>query len=156
MSKRDTIHLDASAFCTNIIEKETAKMKSKHMMWGTIILIVIFVSAVLLGCSTETKKATPAITMEIKNDPAWEAQAGHDFNVGANGVSAMWLNTRNVPKTGVLLINGVEMQTFVRDDGLLVTAYIPKAIYEKAGTYPLYILDPKTGSKSNEVRFIVK
>jgi len=40
--------------------------------------------------------------------------------------------------------------------GKLVTATVPKDLYEKSGEYSLYLFDETTNRKSNEMKFIVK
>lgn len=71
-------------------------------------------------------------------------------------MSALWVTTENIPQTGVVVINGVTLKSFVQNDGKAVSAGVPKAIYEKAGVFPMYIQDQKTNSKSNEVNFTVR
>jgi hypothetical protein len=48
------------------------------------------------------------------------------------------------------------LQSTVQNDGKLVTAGVPKSVYSKAGQYSIYLLDRKTGEKSNVQKFVVK
>ncbi len=85
-----------------------------------------------------------------------DIKAGVVFNKQPNGESAIWTETVNASPGTILVLNGVPLKSARREDGKLVTAFVPKELYSKPGEYPLYLLDTKTNSKSNELKFVVK
>jgi hypothetical protein len=85
-----------------------------------------------------------------------ETHAGQGFNVQPDGVSAFWVNAENATSTTALVVNDTVLQSTVQNDGKLVTAGVPKSVYSKAGQYSIYLLDRKTGEKSNVQKFVVK
>ncbi len=105
--------------------------------------------ALLAGCES----AKPPVLVDY--GPV-EIKAGQDFNKQASGDNAIWAHTQNATQTTVLILNGIKLDSFYHDDTKLVTAIVPKTLFEKAGEYPLYLLDTKTNLKSNELKFIVK
>ncbi len=85
-----------------------------------------------------------------------DIRAGQVFNKQPDGGSAIWANTENATPKTVLVLNDVRLKSAPRPDGKLVTAAVPASLYEKPGSYTLYLLDEKTNEKSNELMFIVK
>lgn len=84
-------------------------------------------------------------------------QAGVKFNVQPDGFSALWIKAEGATSATVPVLSGVELPAVnVRDNGTLVTAVVPPKLYQKAGSFPLFLIDKKTGVKSNEISFVVK
>jgi len=82
--------------------------------------------------------------------------AGQVFNAQPSGESALWVTAENIPTKTVIVFNNTNLKSFVGKDGKLITAIVPKNMYEKPGSYPLFLLDTETNAKSNEVVFSVK
>jgi len=129
------------------------------------ISIVLLCPALLLLAACGTNK--PAAADATARPPGIEkyitivdfgpgnTKAGEDFNVQPDGVSAFWFNTYHATASTVVVINGTVLPTTVQPNGKLVTAGVPKAVYAKAGEFPVYLLDQRTGERSNEVKFVV-
>jgi SAM-dependent methyltransferase len=81
--------------------------------------------------------------------------ARKDFNVQPNGENAIWVNADNVTRHTVVVVNNVQLASSPKGDGKLITAALPKKLYAKPGVCPIYLLDTKTGMKSNEMEFVV-
>lgn len=81
--------------------------------------------------------------------------AGVDFNVLPDGNSAIWTVTENATPTSVLVLNGVQLQSWPSSDGKVVTAIVPKSLYEKPGEFPLYLVDTRNGDKSETIKFMI-
>ena len=119
-----------------------------------------------IGCSSKEESAKQETTTQespkqgppvLKEFGPTDIKAGQVFNKQPNGEAAIWAKTENVTPSTVLVINAVDLTSNApRPDGRSITAQVPKSLYEKAGEYPLYLLDKKTGLKSNELKFIVK
>jgi hypothetical protein len=110
---------------------------------------IILLSAILSGC----QPAKPPVLVDYGPTVI---RAGQDFNMQPSGDNAMWAHTQNATLTSVLILNGIKLDSHYHDDTKLVTATVPKRLFEKAGEYPLYLLDTKTNLKSNELKFVVK
>jgi hypothetical protein len=82
--------------------------------------------------------------------------SGQDFNMQPSGMSAIWVNAENATPTTVVVLGGERLRSIINADGSLVTAGVPRHLYAKKGEYPLYLLDPITGKKSSEIKFVVK
>ena len=94
--------------------------------------------------------------MGLENYGPTDIRARQIFNKQTNGESAIWTATENATSTTVLVLNGVPLDSAPQAGGKVVTAVVPKNLYEKPGEYPLYLLDKKTNKKSNEIKFVVK
>lgn len=81
--------------------------------------------------------------------------AGEDFNVQSGGASAIWTVTENATPSTVLVLNNRLLESNVSGNGKTVTAAVPKESYSKAGKFPLFLQDTKSGQKSNELLFRV-
>lgn len=81
---------------------------------------------------------------------------GRPFNVQPNGESAIWVHSENATSTSVLFLDNIKLDTYVSEDGKLVTACIPRDFYEKSGKFTLYLLDLQTNVRSNILIFEVK
>ncbi|MCT0219098.1 hypothetical protein KQ304_08820 [Synechococcus sp. CS-1329] len=105
----------------------------------------------LAACSPAAKQ------ISLKGYGPLEIQAGQPFNVQPDGLSAIWADTTDAPKSAVPVLAGQKLPgSSVNSDGTLVSGLVPPELYAKPGSYPLYIVDEKTGKKSNEVMLIVK
>ena len=124
---------------------------------GTKKIVSIVVFSLLLitffaGC-TSKQESKPLV---LKKYGPEDIRAGQMFNKQPNGESAIWTETENATPTAVLVLNGISLESAVVSEGRVVTAVVPKNLYEKPDEYPLYLLDKKTNQKSNEIKFIVK
>lgn len=144
---------------------------------ATLIALTISAAMVFSGCEkrVEEKSAgTPAVPA-APAAPAPEAQppqgkqivlskfgpektkAGQAFNKQPNGSAAFWANGENISNTTVVVLNGTQLKSAAQNNGTFITAGpIPKELYATPGTYPLYLLDTKSGAKSNEMKFTVQ
>ena len=115
-----------------------------------ILILLLFVVFISVGC----KKDAPPV---IKKFGPTKTMAGQGFNIQPDGVSAMWVKAANVTDTTVIVWGDRRIPTF-RDpkDSDIITAPITKELYAKPGQYQIYLLDTKTGAKSNSGAFIVK
>ena len=106
-----------------------------------LVLFVILVS-VFIGCS----KAPPL----LKQMGPMKTKVGVGFNVQPNGESAIWTITENATKTTVIVWGETQLRsTFGGANN--VTALVPKELYSKPGKFQIYLLDTKTGKKSNSL-----
>lgn len=71
-----------------------------------------------------------------------------------NGQSAMWAKTENATKTTIIMWENVKLHTTGNSNN--VTALVPKELYSKKGQFHLYLIDAKTGAKSNTLEVVVK
>jgi len=107
-------------------------------------LLIIFL---LVGCT----KAPPL----LKQMGPMKTKVGVGFNVQPNGESAIWTITKNATKTTVIVWGERQLQsTFGGSNS--VTALVPKELYSKPGQFQVYLLDKKTGKKSNGLVFTVE
>jgi hypothetical protein len=131
----------------------------------TLISFLLTLSTFWAGCgenkpvaTSEEKPAAPAAEkhLTIKDFGPRETKAGEGFNLQPNGVSALWFSTENATLTTVVVFNETTLPSSIQNDGKLVTAGVPKALFGKAGESPVYLLDKATGEKSNAMKFVVK
>ena len=119
-------------------------MKPRNLKVVGLSLLIIFL---FIGCS----KAAPV----LKQMGPSKTKAGVGFNVQPNGESAIWTITENATKTTVIVWGETQLHsTFGSAAG--VTAIVPKELYAKPGQFKIYLLDKKTGKKSNSLVFTVE
>ena len=106
--------------------------------------LIIFL---FVGCS----KAPPL----LEQMGPMKTKVGVGFNVQPNGESAIWTITENATKTTVIVWGERRLQSSFGGSNS-VTALVPKELYSKPGQFQLYLLDTKTGKKSNSLVFIVE
>jgi hypothetical protein len=119
-------------------------MKTRRSM-GLLVVFLVIVS--IIGCT----KAAPPV---IKDFGPAKTKAGQEFNVTANGSSAVWIAADNVTNTTVVVWDDRRIPSFKEPYGM--SAPIPKELYSKPGQYRIYLLDTKSGAKSNGVVFTVE
>lgn len=119
----------------------------------SVLAFVLFslMASFYIGCTAKQESKS----LVLKKYGPTETRAGQVFNKQPNGESAIWAETENATPTTVFVLNGVTLESAPQAEGKAVTAIVPKNLYEKPGEYPLYLLDKKTGQKSNEMKFIV-
>jgi hypothetical protein len=84
-------------------------------------------------------------------------KAGVRFNVQPDGTSAITINATGATSATVPILSGVELPAVnVRGNGSVVTAVVPDKLYQKAGNFPLFLFDKKSGEKSNQIVIVVK
>jgi hypothetical protein len=138
-------------------------------MKARFVLMMLAITLTLASCgdykpeATAEEKPAPAAApataekhFAITEFGPHETKAGQGFNIQPDGISALWFNTENATLSTVVVINETVLPTAVGPDGKLVTAGVPKALFAKSGELPIYLLNQKTGEKSNAVKFIVK
>jgi hypothetical protein len=119
-------------------------MKPRNLKVVGLSLLIIFL---FFGCS----KAGPV----LKRMGPSKTKAGVEFNVQSNGESAMWTITENATRTTVIVWGETQLHsTFGSSTG--VTAVVPKELFSKPGQFQIYLLDKKTGKKSNSLIFTVE
>ncbi len=115
-----------------------------------ILILILFVAVISVGC----KKATPPV---LKDFGPTKTKAGQDFNVQPDGGTAIWVKAENITETTTIVWGDRRVPTFkAANVSDLLTASIPKELYAKPGQYQIYLLDTKTGAKSNSMVFIVE
>ena len=123
----------------------------------TSIFIMLLTAAVFVGgCSSKQESKQESKLLVLKEYGPTETKAGQVFNKQPDGESAFWAATENVTPTTVMVLNGVQLESAPQQEGRAISALVPKKLYEQQGVYSLYLLDAKTGNKSNELTFIVK
>jgi len=80
-------------------------------------------------------------------------KAGKDFKF--NGQFALWAITKNATETTVIIWGEMQLYTTFGSPAHL-TALVPNELYTKPGQYQIYLLDTKTGAKSNTVVITVE
>ena len=119
-------------------------MKPWHLKVICLSFLIIFL---LIGCL----KGPPL----LKQMGPMKTKVGVGFNVQSNGESAIWTITENATKTTVIVWGERQLQsTFGGSNS--VTALVPKELYSKPGQFQVYLLDTKTGTKSNHLIFTVE
>ena len=113
-------------------------------MWALVLLMAF----IFVGC----KKAPPPILKEI--GPA-KTKAGVAFNVQSDGGAAMWFVTENATETTAIYWGDTKLRTDFHNPKLL-TAPVPQELYARPAKLQIYLLDTKTGSKSNSMTFTVE
>jgi hypothetical protein len=116
---------------------------------GLNILVLLVIILIFAGC----KKAAPLILKEI--GPT-KTKAGQAFNVQPGGGAAMWLKTENATKTTVVVWGETKLRTTFVNSQELTAAVAPEDLYSKPGKCQIYLLDTKTGAKSNSLVFTVE
>lgn len=134
------------------------------------VLIVLVAGVATVGCSkkeeaTETPKQEAAVTpaqppttgqMVLLKFGPQPVKAGKNFNVQPNGQSAMWAQGDSITPSTVIVLNNLPLKSLPNKDGKSVTAFVPQELYTTPGEFQLFLLDTKTNSKSNDLKFIVK
>lgn len=115
----------------------------------SILFLFLFTIFVFTGCK---KGAEPLVLKEI--GPT-KTKAGQEFNVQPNGESAIWAKTENATQTTVIVWVETRLKGHVRVPDL-ATGVVPKELYSKPGKFQIYLLDTKTGAKSNQLIFTVE
>jgi hypothetical protein len=122
----------------------------------SIIIMLLIATVFIGGCSSKQESKQESKLLVLKEYGPTETKAGQVFNKQPDGESAFWATTENVTPTTVMVLNGVQLVSAPQQEGRAITALVPKKLYEHRGDYSLYLLDTKTGNKSNELTFIVK
>ena len=122
-------------------------MKLEKLIIFLIFLCIIYVFG---GCG---QKEVPPLKI-IKMGPT-TIKAGQDFNVQPGGVSAIWVEAENATKTTAVVWGETQLKSAVRVPDL-VTAIVPKELYSKPGKFQIYLLETKTGAKSNSIVLTVE
>lgn len=81
--------------------------------------------------------------------------AGQNFNLQPNGENAIWCETQNAYSGLQLVLKNTPLKTEVNENGTLVTAIIPKWLYDFSGSYDLYLKDPTYNLISNKLTFVI-
>ena len=119
-------------------------MKFKKYTLGILIL-----SSLLVGCYGESKD------FMAKEYGPKEIKAGKPFNIQPDGLSAIWVSTKNITPGSSLVLGDINLESFPAPDGNSIVAKVPIEAFQKPGTYPLYVINNKEGKKSNVLQFMV-
>jgi hypothetical protein len=84
-----------------------------------------------------------------------KTKVGVAFNVQPKGESAIWTITENATRTTVVVWGETQLHSTF-GSAKAVTALVPKELYSKPGQFQVYLLDTKTGKKSNSLVFTVE
>ncbi|QWV92464.1 hypothetical protein KP004_14810 [Geomonas oryzisoli] len=130
---------------------------------------MLLVAVAFAGCDKKEAQEASKATQTAPAAPAQPGQqlvlvdfgpkatpVGKDFNIQPNGESALWAKAENVTPSTVIVLNNVQMKSNPKKEGNAITCFVPKSAYSAAGEYPVFLLDTKTGSKSNELKLVVK
>jgi hypothetical protein len=119
-------------------------MKPRNVKGLALFLLIIFI---FVGCT----KAPPV----LKQMGPSKTKAEVGFNVQPSGESAIWTIGENATRTTVIVWEKTELHSTF---GSLtsVTALVPKELFSKPGQFQIYLLDKKTGKKSNSLIFTVE
>ena len=121
-------------------------MRSRNLS----ILVVFLVLFAFAGCE---KSSRPLVLKEIG---PLKTETGQGFNVQPNGESAMWFKAENATKTTVAVWGETQLNTTYVNPKELTAFVVPKELYSKAGQIQIYLLDTKTGAKSNSIVFTIE
>ena len=119
-------------------------MLSRNSVMLALVLMVFLFSA--------CKRTVPPVLEEF--GPV-RIKVGQDFNVQGDGTSALWARTENATKTTVIVWEETQLVTTFGSAAIL-SALVPKALYAKPGRVNIYLLDTKTGAKSNVMSVTVE
>jgi len=130
---------------------------------------MMLVAVAFAGCDKKEAQEAPKQTSTATSAPAQPRQqlalfeigpmsvnAGKDFNVQPNGESALWAKAENVTPSTVIVLNNAQMKSNPKKEGKAITCFVPRSAYTTPGEYPVFLVDTKTGSKSNELKIVVK
>ncbi len=120
-------------------------MRSRAANCLGLVLVLVFFS---IGCA----KPTPPPL--IKDFGPKKTKAAQGFNVQPDGTSALWIQAANTTESTIIVWGDRQVRTFKEPYGL--SAPIQKELYDKPGSYNIYLLDTVTGAKSNSVVFTVE
>ena len=132
------------------------------MLKRFVVLAIVSMYAMTMAACSQTqlkeapKESKQSKTLVLIGFGPRDIKAGTVFNKQPNGDSAIWSDTKDATPTTVLVLSGIVLDSAPQKEGTVVTAFVPKKLYEKAGEYPLYLWDKKTNEKSNELKFVVK
>ena len=124
-------------------------MKTKLKTIFLTILLATYFLFTGIGCSKSD-------SLNLLDYGPREIHAAKDFNLQPGGENAIWMKTEGATPTTVAVLDDMNLQSFIQNNGTVVTAVIPKNYYQTEGTHQLYLLDKKTQIKSNTLEFVVK
>lgn len=114
------------------------------------ILVVFLMFFAFAGC----EKAT--LPLVLKEIGPLKTKAGQGFNVQPNGEPAMWFKAENATKTTLAVWGETRLNTTFVNPTELTASVVPKELYSKPGQIQIYLLDTKTGAKSNSIVFTIE
>lgn len=97
----------------------------------------------------------PAEALFLVNFQPTEVETGRPFNVQPNGGSALGASARGLTPSTIIVIGGKHLEGFQSGPGLISTM-VPPEVHAIPGEYPVYLLDTKTGVRSNELKLVVR
>jgi len=120
------------------------------MKWRdvSILFIILLGFFSFVGC----EKAGPPMLKEI--GPV-KTKAGVVFNAQPDNEAAIWVITENATRSTVVIWDEKQIPSYFQNSKY-ITASVPKELYSKPGQYKVYLLDTKTGAKSNSLTFTVE
>jgi hypothetical protein len=110
------------------------------------IVALVLIIFTLLGCS--------AGDLQIVKFGPEKIKAGETFNVQADGESYLLIEAPNITETSKVNVDGNFLK-FNIYPGKGANGPIPKSITTVVGAHKVYLFDPASNKKSNEVDFIV-
>ncbi len=114
----------------------------------TVIILFLCLACAGIGCK---KAPTPLILKEIGPTTT---KAGKGFNTQPGGESAIWARAVNATESTVIVWQKKELPTFTHAEEIL-TAPVPREFYARPGSFEIFLLDTKTGTKSSSMVFVV-
>ena len=113
-----------------------------------LVVLIVLTIVLVAGC----KKSQPPLM--LKEIGPTKTKAGVEFNVQPGGGSAMWAVVVNKTDSTVIVWDNKKLPTFQHAAGI-ITAPIPEENYAHPGQHEVFVLDTKTGVKSNSIIFTV-
>lgn len=118
------------------------------MRTARLVILIFFVMLITGGC----KQSQPPLI--LKEIGPTKTKAGVGFNMQPDGGSAMWATVVNRTDSTVIVWDNRKLPTFQHTAGI-ITSPIPEEFYAHPGQHEVFVLDVKTGVKSNSIIFTV-
>ena len=81
--------------------------------------------------------------------------AGKGFNLQPDGGSAMWIKGENLTPSTIIVFDKVRLHGFQSGEPNVITTTVPDRLFASPGAFQIFLLDTKSGEKSNVVNFQV-
>jgi len=88
--------------------------------------------------------------------PDYAYTDGTRFYAQPGDTFAMWAETRYAPQTCTLLWENVKLSSAVSKDGELMTAIVPRSLFQKPGVYAISVYDPQTRERSGVLKMRIE
>lgn len=117
-----------------------------------IFIAILSLIVILSACK---KNTGPHLNLILKEVGPAKTKAGVAFNMQPDGMAAVWVAAENATEKTAIMWGDTQIRTDYQSPQLL-TAPVPAELYAKKGQFQIYLVDTKTGAKSNSLVFIVE